>query len=114
MNFIPHNIKGYSQNDSILKEIPDIHDVKWNEESGFVVDTNNKLWVYQNWEISSYKEMIPENMVKNINKDNLLNDLKLMNIKNVKEITLTRWYLWVLDTKGDLYSLFLPELKEKK
>ena len=36
------------------------------------------------------KEMIPENMVKNINKDNLLNDLKLMNIKNVKEITLTR------------------------
>lgn len=74
-NFIPHKLKGSSQNGKYNEEIPNLKCVKWNQDFGFGIDDKGKLWVFENRKIDSFVEKISENYTK-VKKDNLLNELK--------------------------------------
>lgn len=77
--------------------------MKWNDNYGFAIDKDKKLWYFENQELSSFKEMIPENMIGEISKDKLLVNMNKLGKKNVKEIALTKRFLWVLDDSGRLH-----------
>lgn len=121
-NFVPKKILGGSEDDSkIIKEIYSFEDVIFDEVKGYGIDINGKLWIFDNRKISSFEEkhvkknFLIDDKEKKITKDNLLNNLKKINFKNeIKKISLTENYLWILDKKGDLYKISLNTLDNPK
>jgi alpha-tubulin suppressor-like RCC1 family protein len=118
-NFVPKKIIGASENNTkIVKNIPFFQNVLFDEKNGFGLDKEGKVYVFDNRKISSFEDdSNPKNYIiddsKKISKDNLLNNLKKLDIRvNVKKMTLTNEYFWMINNKGDLYRLPLAKLAD--
>lgn len=96
----------------VSSSFPIFRDVVMNKEFGFGLTSEGKVFAFENPPLPSAEPSDPEYFLEGPNGKVARHNV-LMNLEDLKfagsaaQVSLTREFLWVLDTKGDLHQLRL-------